>query len=179
MFDWFFNLFKKKEDETPININLTVHDLKRGYILDYDLDSWEVLAEYTYRFPGHTSKEYKLRSSSATRFLNVSDGNSLILSWSQEANINSIDGNLRSSILNNQALARVEWEGETYSIKENSKGSFMEGNSGHWDDFQSWEYVNNENTKFIYISKWADNSIECYRGDYLKEHEVSNIIPST
>lgn len=177
MFDWFFNLFRKnKEDENPININLSVYDLKKGCILDYNLESWEVLAAYTYRYKGYSSKEYKLRSSSETRFLNVSDSNSLVLGMSKEANINNIDAQLRSSVAQGQPLTRVTWENEIYTLKESAQGEFADDQVQDWAKFSSWEYVNAANTKFVYISKWEDNSIECYVGDYLKEHEISNIL---
>lgn len=180
MFDWFFNLFKtKKEEEQPIKVDYTVHDLQRGYLLDYDLESWEVLAAYTYRYKGYSSKEYKIRSSSETRFLNVSDSNSLLLGMSKEANINNVDSNLRSSVATGQPLTRLTWNGDVYNLKESAKGQFADDATQDWAGFSSWEYVNAASTKFVYVSKWEDNSIECYVGEYLKEYEISNILAST
>jgi len=180
MFDWFFNLFKtKKEEEEPIKVDYNVHDLDKGYLLDYNLESWEVLAAYTYRYKGYSSKEYKIRSSSETRFLNVSDSNSLLLGLSKEANINNVDSGLRSSVAMGQPLTRLTWDGDTYNLKESAKGQFADDATQDWASFSSWEYVNAANTKFVYVSKWEDNSIECYVGEYLKEHEISNILAST
>lgn len=180
MFDWFFNLFgKKKEEEAPIKIDRTVHDLEVGYILDYDLESWEVLASYTYRYKGHVAKEYKIRSSNETRFLNVSDSNSLLLSISKEANINNVDASLRSSVLNNQPLARIDLGGVVYTLKEASKGQFTDDRLQDWASFASWEYVNSSTNQFIYVSRWEDGSVECFVGEYLKEFQISNILAST
>lgn len=180
MFDWLASLFvKKKQEEEEIKINRTVHDLEVGYILDYDLESWEVLASYTYKYKGHVAKEYKIRSGSETRFLNVSDSNSLLLSVSKEANINNVHPSLRSSVLNEQPLARIEWKGEVYTLKEASKGQFTDDKLQDWAAFSSWEYVNVDNSKFIYVSRWEDGSVECFVGDYVKEHQISNILAST
>jgi hypothetical protein len=180
MFDWFFNLFKtKKEEEQPIKIDYNVHDLKKGYLLDYNLESWEVLAAYTYRYKGYSSKEYKIRSSSETLFLNVSDSNSLLLGLSREANINNIDSGLRSSVAMGQPPTRITWDGDTYNLKESAKGEFADDARSDWASFSSWEYVDAANKKFVYVSKWEDDSIECYVGDYLKEHEISSILAST
>ncbi|BDS13204.1 DUF4178 domain-containing protein [Aureispira anguillae] len=179
MFDWFFNLFRKKEEESPIKVDLNVHDLAKGCILDYNLESWEVLAAYTYKYKGYSSKEYKIRSSSETRFLNVSDSNSLVLGMSKEVNINNVDAQLRSSVAQGQPLVRLNWNNETYTLKESAQGQFSDDQIGDWASFSSWEYVNAANTKFVYVSKWEDNSIECFAGDYLKEHEISNILAST
>lgn len=176
MFDWFFKLFKKKEKETPININLSVYDLRKGCILDYDMESWEVLGSFTYQHKGYVSKEYKIRSSSQTLFLNVTDSNSLKLSLSSEANINNIDANLRSSIVKGDPLAKINWEGEKYTLKEESRGKFAEDEQMEWDSFRGWEYSNADNTKFVYVSQWEDGSLECYTGKYLKEFEISNIM---
>jgi len=179
MFDWFFNLFKTKKEEQPIKIDYNVHDLEKGYLLDYNLESWEVLAAYTYQYKGHSSKEYKIRSSSETQFLNVSDTNSLLLGLSKEANINNVDSGLRSSVAMGQPQTRLTWEGETYNLKESAQGQFTDDATPDWARFSSWEYVNAANTKFVYVSKWEDNSIECYVGVYLKEYEISNILAST
>ncbi len=181
MFDWFFNLFgnKKKEEEAPIKIERTVHDLEVGYILDYNLESWEVLASATYRYKGHMAKEYKIRSSNKTLFLNVSDSNSLLLSMSEEANINQVDSALRSSVLQNQPIVRLDWKGETYTLKEASQGQYTDDRLQDWASFSGWEYVNSGNNKFIYVSRWEDGSVECYVGEYLKEFHISNILAST
>lgn len=179
MFDWLANLFGKKKQEEEIKINRTVHDLQVGYILDYNLESWEVLASYTYKYKGHVAKEYKIRSGSETQFLNVSDSNSLLLSVSKEANINNVHPSLRASILNEQPLARIEWQGEVYTLKEAAKGQFTDDKLQDWAAFSSWEYVNAENSKFIYVSRWEDGSVECFVGNYVKEHQVSNILAST
>jgi len=179
MFKWLTNLFGSKKEETPVpNVNLSVHDLKPRYILDYDLDSWEVIASYTYKYAGYIAKEYKIRSGSETKFLNVSDSNSLLLSMSQEANINQVDERLRTSVAKGQPIAKLNWNGEEYMLKEQSQGEFTDDNLQDWASFMGWEYVNSDNSKFVYVSKWEDNSIECYTGVYLKEHAISNIIQS-
>lgn len=177
MFTWLRNLFGGKPEEEDININLTVHDLKPGSLLDYNMESWEVLASYTYRYKGYMAKEYKIRSGSRTLFLNVSDSNSLLLSMSGETNINQVDAQLRSSVLDGQPIARFTWKGETYTLKESSQGEFTDDRLQDWAAFKGYEYVNGDNSKLVYVSKWEDGSIECYAGDYLKEFEISNILP--
>jgi len=179
MFDWFFNLFKKKEEEAPIKVDYSIHDLQPGFLLDYDMESWEVVGAYDYEYVTHSSKEYKIRSGSKTMFLNVSDSNDLILGLSEETNINSIDMGLRLGVAQENPTARVNWKGEAYTIKETSKGKFREEGRSSWAAFSSWEYVNAEGTKFIYVSKWEDNSIECYTGTFLKEYQISNILKNT
>ena len=179
MFNWLRNLFGgKPETETAdIQINKTVHDLKPGYILDYNMESWEVRAAYTYRYKGYATKEYKIRSGSKTAFLNVSDANSLLLSLSQEANINQVDPQLRSSVLNGNPLVRITWNGEPFTLKESTQGEFTDDALQDWAAFHGHEYVNEDNSAFVYVSRWEDGSVECYEGSYLKEFEVSNILP--
>ncbi|MFK7798635.1 MAG: DUF4178 domain-containing protein [Aureispira sp.] len=181
MFNWLKGLFikKKEAEEEPIKIDRTVHDLDVGYILDYNMESWEVLASYTYRYKGHVAKEYKIRSSGTTHFLNVSDSNSLLLSISTEANINNVDATLRSSVLSDQPIVRLTWQNENYTLKESAQGQFTDDRLQDWASFSSWEYVNVDNSKFVYVSRWEDGSVECFVGDYLKEYHISNILAST
>ncbi len=177
MLNWLSNLFgKKKEEKEAPNVNLTVHDIKPRYILDYDMDSWEVIASYTYSYAGYSAKEYKIRSGSQTKFLNVSDANSLLLSVSEEVNINNVDARLRNSVAQDQPLTKVTWQGVEYMLKEQSQGKFTEDVVQDWAQFKGWEYVTADNSHFIYVSKWEDNSIESYAGEYVKEFAISNII---
>lgn len=179
MFTWLRNLFGgKPQNDTPdINIHKTVHDLEPGYILDYDMDSWEVLASYTYRYKGYSTKEYKIRSGSKTRFLNVSDANSLLLSMSEEADINQVDPKLRSSVLEGNPIVHIHWKDERYTLKESSQGEFTDDRLQDWAAFRGHEYTNGDNTAFIYASKWEDGSVECYTGNYVKEFQIENILP--
>ncbi len=180
MFDWLFKLFRKeKVERVPIKIDLSIHDLKTGCILDYNMESWEVVSSYTYKYAGYSAKEYKIRSGSETKFLSVTDSSRLYITVSEEVNINNIDERLRLSVAAGQPLAKLNWQGQQYVLKEESKGHYTEDKYQDWAAFTGWEYVNADNTKFIYVSKWEDNSIECYAGDYLKEFEISNILYTT
>ena len=38
-------------------------------------------------------------------------------------------------------------------------------------------YINEEETQFISISYWEDGSIEAFIGDFIKERDVTNILP--
>ena len=93
--------------------------------------------------------------------------------------MNNINPSLRSSVLNKNPLTRLNWEEETYTLKESSNGQFTDDRIQDWANFSSWEYVNATNDKFIYVSLWEDGSAECFLGDYIKEYQISNILAST
>lgn len=181
MLNWLLNLFRKeKEEYVPEHIDITIYDLKAGALFDYNMESWEVISSSSYKYSGYSSKEYKIRSGkNETKFLNITDSNRLYLSLSHETNINNVDERLRNSVAQGQPLAKFTWEGEEYVLKEATKGQYSEDKYQEWASFQGWEYVNKESTKFVYVSKWEDNSIECYSGLYLKEHEISNLLGTT
>jgi hypothetical protein len=82
-------------------------------------------------------------------------------------------------VLNNQPIARLTWQEEVYTLKESAQGQFTDDRLQDWASFSSWEYVNAENSKFVYVSRWEDGSVECFVGEYLKEYEISNILAST
>ena len=181
MLNWFLGLFRKEKVEyVPEHIDISIQDLKAGALLDYGMQSWEVIESYTYKYSGYSSKEYKIRSDkNETKFLNVTDSSKLYLSLSQEANINNVDARLRSSIAQDQPVTKLHWQGDEYLLKEATQGKFTEDKYQEWANFKGWEYVNSATTKFVYVSKWEDNSIECYNGLYLKEHEITNLLGPT
>ena len=67
----FDKLFKKDKPTYDVT-DLRVTDLKKKFIFDYDLSSWEVTAEYTYDWgDNYFSKEFKIQSDKETLYLSV------------------------------------------------------------------------------------------------------------
>ncbi|MEO1099612.1 MAG: hypothetical protein AAFX57_17950, partial [Bacteroidota bacterium] len=59
-----FDFFKKKEKEPEYDVtNLKVSDLDHGFILEYDLKTWEVKEVYEYDWGNNNfSQEYMFHS---------------------------------------------------------------------------------------------------------------------
>ena len=59
--DWLQGWFADKEPELdPLDLSLA--DLKKGYLVDYDLKTWQVTSHNTYDFDGERAEEWELFS---------------------------------------------------------------------------------------------------------------------
>jgi len=74
-----FDIFKKKPEEThydPTNIKVT--DLEKGYLFDYNLETWTVqkMAEYDWG-NNHFSREFTIESKGKIRYLSIEEDGAL------------------------------------------------------------------------------------------------------
>jgi hypothetical protein len=177
-FAWLRRLFGgKKKSEDQLIVDYGLKDLKKGYLLDYDLQTWEILEEYKYKYGSRYTKEYKIRSAEQTLYLNVMDTDQLLLSVCSSININKVNANLRTAVLKENLPANFAYNGQSYYLSEELDGYFTEVKENDWAGFSGWEYINEEETQFISISYWEDGSIEAFIGDFIKERDVTNILP--
>ena len=81
----FKNLFGgKKEDPKPFS--RTPLDLDQGYIFEYDMQSWEVMAVYEYDWGDEDfSKEFKVSDGQNTYYLSVEEDDEIEMTWSKKS----------------------------------------------------------------------------------------------
>ena len=61
LMDIISNLFSKKKEKAYDPLNIKVTDLKKGFVFDYDLKTWEVQEVYQYDWGNNFfSYEYKI-----------------------------------------------------------------------------------------------------------------------
>jgi len=176
-----FNFFKKKKEPDYDPLNIRVTDLKLGFILDYDLKSWEVVEEYTYDWgDNYFSKEYKISSGAEIYFLSVDEDDILELTLQRKIKLSSIDGDIESAIINSKIPPKkVVYKGVDYYRDSESPGYFKEENSDKdWLEFISWSYYNEEEDRVLTIEQWDDREFEASYGKVIKEYEISSITPS-
>ena len=171
-------LDKLRGKSEPSMSDLKITDLKNGYIFDYNLKSWEVIESGKYTWGGKAlTKEHKVSAGDETKYLSVSDGSSLVLTLSDEININKVDLNLRKYILDNdEPMNSLTYNGERYDLTEESMGHYKE--DGDDESFKTieWMMVNATGEKFVSISRWDEREINAYTGIFLKDYEISNIL---
>ena len=90
---------KKKVDEEPDPLaDLVLKKLKVGYLVDYDLQTWQVTSYCRYTFSGKDDsvEEWELTSAGELRYLERADG---AWSLSRKISIGDLDGDIRRHIL--------------------------------------------------------------------------------
>ena len=90
---------RKQTDREPDPLaDLVLEKLKVGYLVDYDLQTWQVTAYCRYTFSGkdRSVEEWELTAAGEQRYLELADGG-----WSlaRTISIGAIDGDIRRHIL--------------------------------------------------------------------------------
>lgn len=176
-----FDLFKKKPEEPhydPTNIKIT--DLEKGYLFDYDLETWTVkrMSEYDWG-DNHFSREFLIESKGKTFYLSIDEEDTLEVILFEKIKYRK----LGSFVTNYQKEHKrfpdqITYEGITYDFDEESAGYYRDVASEDWEELISFDFVNDNDTKFLNIEQWDENDFEASVGIKLKPFEISNILPS-
>lgn len=174
-----FDFLKSKKEE-PI-IDFTVNDLKKGFMVDYFMKTWEVKKVYIYDWGNNFfSKEFLLDAGGETLYLSVEDDDKLICSVWNKLDIFDIDSELARTITkNDDAPDRLVYDNKTFIRKESSQGHCIEEGEDEEkaSEFVNWMYEHAESKELISIDRWGEEEYDAAKGNYVKEFEFSNILP--
>ncbi len=179
-----FDFLKKKKEPDYDTTNITVHDLDKNFVFDYDLKSWVVEDMF----------EYDWGKSYFTRAFNVFDGvEHLNLHIEQEAEleialtkqiaIHKLSDQIRDQIVEEgKAPKTIAYENVTYYLENEYPGYFRNveepDNEESSRELVMWLYIDNDDEKLINIERWGENEFSAKIGKYLSEYEISNILPA-
>ncbi len=170
------NMFRANKGGTDVTINHTVRDLKKGWILDYDLRSWEVKGTAIYKWEnGSTDHECTLNDGKTTRYLSFSVGDSLKLSIFDDANLDAINGQLRSRALSGNPLQEFVYRQRQYRLVDGGR-AFVKSDAEEYE-MENWLYADTDHQQLVSVNSYGDHSAEAFTGQYIKEIDVSNILP--
>ncbi len=179
-----FGFFKKKKKDSlhydPANIRLT--DLRKGFVLDYDLKTWLVKEEYEYDWGNnYFSYEYKLLSSDDTLFLSVENDDELLCNLSKKINFALFDESIEKRIQKKgKPPKKITFKDKIYYRGDERPGFFRNvAITAHEDseEFLSWEYVDNSGKYTLTIEQWGEGEFEASLGIIIDETAFSNILP--
>lgn len=175
----FKNLFGRGKKE--VEVDHTVRNLDQGYLFEYDMRTWEVKAVYEYDWgQEHFTKEYQVSDGREKRYLTVSDEEELELVWSQKIKPRAILKDLPNIIVKNNAPPEsLAYQNQHYYLEEESAGYFkdLSNSNSEWEEFMAWDYEDEAGELTITIERWDEREFEASQGRFLKEFEISNILP--
>lgn len=163
-------------------LNITLENLKTGFLLDYDLRTWQVKSLHQYEWAGGSSERlFKIESvgDSAQLFLRK-EGYQLTIQVCRMINIHTIDSNLATEILHNhQPYNIITYEGTTF-YKENAKdGILYETQKQNKQRVLLWEYYDGQRKQILRIEQFGKNDFRAMLGKLASEFEFSDILPSS
>ena len=177
----FRNFFRKRKssDYDPLNLQLT--DLKKGFIFEYDLRTWEVKEVYRYDWGDeYFSHEYKVFDGNETRFLHWEEDSELSVSWFKMIKLNELSADIEMEIAQHQRPPKIlVFNGITFERTEECPGYFQDEGRGEWVEFMNWDYFDKSNQHLLSIEQWGEREFEASYGQVLQPFEISNITPAS
>ncbi|MGR3173850.1 MAG: DUF4178 domain-containing protein [Candidatus Scalindua sp.] len=175
-----FGKKKKKEEFDPLQ-DLVLSKLKVGYILDYDMKTWEVTEYNKYDWDdGEYSYEWELTSGNEVVYLELEDDDEPEWVMTKKISFKSLGRGLHKHIRDNDDPPNeIEYEGVTYCLDEGGGGYFCKGGGEQKIEFLYWDYYDKSEEKTLTIEQWGEDKFEASVGNYVEEYQFTNILPGS
>lgn len=178
-----FDRFKKKEEPSYDPTNMSVRDLDKGFVFEYDMKTWVVNEVYEYDWGNNFfTREYKIDNGEEQLFLSIEEDDELEISISKKIKIRAIDEDLPEQIVNTERPPKkLHYDGKTFLLENESPGFFHDmanSDKDAWDEFISWSYYDDSEKFILCIEQWEEREFESSYGVFVEDYEISNIIPA-
>lgn len=176
-FDWFKK--KKKEERHYDPTNIHIKDLRKGFLLDYDFKTWEVVEEYEYDWGDNFfTYEFKLACADDAVFLEMEDDDELYLTIYRKINFSRLDDEVEEHLEKKQKPPkRIDYDRKEFFRDSQSMGYVRDMKTDTWVEFISWVYYDDSEKHVLAINQFKDESYEASVGIVVYENQFSNILP--
>ena len=167
-------------DDAPDPLaDLVLDKLKVGYLVDYDLQTWQVTgyARYTFSEKDDSVEEWELTAAGEQRYLERADG---AWSLSRKIAIGDIDGDIRRHILDHEdPPERIVFKGTEYHLDGAFSGRMFPDGKGTGNELFRWEFLNEAETGFVGLEQWGETEFAAATGVVVEEYQFEHILPGT
>lgn len=176
------DMFRGKKDNGPeIDplADLVLAKLRVGYLVDYDLETWEVTAHNLYRWNGGgTTEEWELTLGRKKRYLELSEDDGPCWTLARKMPIGKVGSEVRDHILKHEDPPdEVTVEGTTYYLDASDGGYFYPGSQDSGEPLIKWELVDEDDEAFLTLEQWGETEFEAALGVYVEEYQFTSILP--
>lgn len=173
---------KKKEDEPDVFDDLVLSKMKPGFLVDYDMKTYEVTARNRYEWhEGGHADEWELKQGSEVLYLEREEEDGEV-EWTlnRKMPISVLEGSIAQHIIDNEdPPEQVVYEGIKYFFVEDDIGEYFKGRSDNGLQFVVWDFTDERQEKLLAIEQWGENKFDVTFGKEVEEYQFSNILPST
>lgn len=165
--------YPRKEKAKKDTSQLELGDLQRGYILNYNLHTWEVMYQVQYDWNnGDTDKLFRISNSNGEdRLLYIQKEMGATLGWVEDK-----FSEYKTKKIINLSQEQIEVAGTSYFLEKQTLGKRFSGKSLESTQVIQWFYLDKSQLKSIRVLKFEDESIESYQGHKKAKHEFSSIL---
>lgn len=178
----FFDLFRKR-DEAKLELDplqdLVLAKLRVGFLVDYDLKTWQVTAHHLYDFnDGEKAEEWELTAGRQKRYLELvrEDGESWTLS--KKVPFGVLGEKVRQYILeHDDPPQQVSYQGTTFYYDAAAAGYLVPGGQEPRQALIKWEFLDEDEERFLTIEQWGETEFEAAVGESVEEYQFTTILP--
>ena len=171
------NFFKKKP--APASTSLELQDMQRGYLFDYDMRTWQVLAVHDYVYgKHHKAREWEVEHSNERCFLQRSSDDEVSWCWGAKINLHEITPDVRKSIIDSDDPPNtITVRGQQYHLEESGTGLFYREQDKEAAEFIYWELIDAQDKHFITIEQWDETDFTASLATQVERWQFSNVLP--
>lgn len=177
----FFDRFKKQEDDFDPLADLELSKLRVGFFLDYDLKTWEVKSYRRYEFDGgYESDEWELQSGREQIYLERFEDDEVEWSIGKKVAVAALGSGIKQHIMDNDdPPGEITFKDVKYYLDESGPGKMYEDGANDGKEFIVWDFVDEDDEKFLSIEQWGETEFEAAAGFYVEEYQFTNILPGS
>lgn len=175
-----FDFFKKRKKELEYDpTQISILDLRKGWIFDYDLQTWEATEEYEYDWGGgNFTHEFKIVSGNSTAFLHIENDDEVFCTMTTKLNFAALDEKIEERIIGKgRPPKKIKLKGIKYYRDAERPGFFRNIESEDWSEFISWDYYDEDERRTLAIEQWNEREFEASVGLVVPETDFTNILP--
>ena len=177
----FKNLFKKKQTPEPDPLSdLTLPKLKTGYLVDYDMKTWQVTGYNTYDWgSGDMSYEWQLTASDDVIYLERQVDDEDVWSITRKISFRDLGPGIAEHIqVHEDPPEKITYNGKKYYLDSMAGGTFFKDGTEEGYPLLSWDYEDDSEDYLLNIEQWGENDFAASVGEYVEEYQFSNILPA-
>jgi len=183
MFGWFKKKKEENQDEglhyDPSQMEIT--DLRKGYLVDFDLQTWQAIEEYEYDWGNeHFTYEFKLTSFDDACYLALDENRGEITPVVCRPILVADLGTAVEEMLRYEQKPPeiIVYQAVTYKRLTEKIGHFRNIDSVNWFEYIVWEFADDTRKRRLYIEQWDEEAFDVYIGVIKEKFAFTNILPS-
>lgn len=160
--------------ERPLT-DLSLHHLREGDLVDYEMRTWEVVGQAKYDYEGWPADEWTLENGDDTMYLEHEDGSYSLSRPVDMADVEAGDGTpLRAAVRDGADPPKaVIYDGTTYELDEQGPAIRIAGDKQQ--ELHYWVYAHGDD--FLALERYGTADWSAYTGREVEPYEFDNILP--
>jgi len=171
----------EETDDAPLD--LTLGNLQVGWMVDYDLETWEVKGYNTYDYDGFATREWELHSGRQVLFLELEeDDGQRRWTLSRSLALGELEEDVSAAIAAaDEPPELVHWSGRAFNGVSSDAGEYTRVSGGGSDtrarrEFVAWTYEADDG-HLLFLSRYGEQDLVAYEGQRVEEYQFTDILP--